>query len=157
MVSSSRTNKDQTRRKSSLLSYQQHDPSTCKFGYSRALGHIPELSEASIDTNSGSDSVMWEWDLTGCWWGGPTLVPCVRLFKSRQLQSATWSSQYSRHNWYMPLDKIFRTSEVGIDSLWWFMSQITMSWGDLPSWAKPSALFPQLRICTLTKGNNHMS
>lgn len=88
-------------------------------------------------------------NLATCWWDGPTSITCTRLFMSRRLGSATWSSWDRRHNWHIPLDKVFRASTTGVNLCLLLLWETAMSWGDQPSWAKPSALFPQLRICIL--------
>lgn len=120
-----------------LLNYQQHDPSTC---------HIPELSGTSTDTSCLVLILSYErtiWQHAG---GADLLWSMCQTLQKQTLGSATRSSWDSRHNWHIPLDKIFKTSAAGMDSHWWFLWEITMSWGDQPSWGKPSARFPQLRI-----------
>lgn len=58
VVSSSRTNKDQTTRKRTLLSYQHHNPSTCKAAVAEHWGIILNYQSIHRYQLFGSDSVI---------------------------------------------------------------------------------------------------
>lgn len=147
----------QTTRKRILFGCQQHNPSTCQVAVAEHWGiflNYQKHPQTPTCVLIGTDSVMWECDLTMCCWDRP-------------LWSHVSDSPWADNRQVLPeaagtagitlVYKIFRTRVARIDSHGWFMSQITMGWGHLSSWAKPSALFPQFRIYTLTNGNIPMS